>query len=113
MGMMKREYWDNIVPIRPDVEVGVAVAESLDNWWVRARDGLKWRSIATYERLDPDLALASPVVLRNGEEWHLGAWTDGEWHEVTEGGSWRLEGFEPTQWAEPTMADFILLHRHG
>lgn len=109
--MMKRAFWDNIVPIRPELAAPVEPSPPSKAWWERARNQLDWQPIASYERLDGDLGLATPVVLREGEIWHFGAWIGREWREVTEGASWPLDGFEPTEWAEPSMTDFIILHR--
>jgi len=82
---------------------------ALADWWDEARHRLDWQPIATYPKLGDDLALAEPVVLRSPAQWAYGAWYGGCWVKVTEGASYPLPAFQPTQWAEPTLDDAMLL----
>ena len=77
-------------------------------WWEDAKDRLEWRPIADYP-INDDLALAEPVILRAGDAWVYGAWSNDGCSKVTEGASWPLPGFEPTEWAEPALDEAIML----
>lgn len=82
---------------------------ALDAWWKRAKLRLDWQPIATYPRLDGDMPLAEPMVLRSPYRWAYGCWHDGGWVKVTDGGSYRLKDLAPVQWAVPTLDDAIML----
>jgi len=79
------------------------------DWWREAQSRLHWRPILTLNRGLGDLALAEPVVLRSANQWVLGHWYEDGWIKVTEGAHWKLDHFQPFQWAEPTLDDHMLL----
>jgi len=79
------------------------------DWWEEARGRLDWQQIASYNRDCGPMEMAEPVVLRSAYQWVFGCWYNGGWARFTEGGIYPLAHFEPTQWAEPTLDDAILL----
>ena len=49
------------------------------------------------------------VVLRYGDRWTYGWRMGGAWCRFAEGGSYELETFTPTHWAEVSVEDAMLL----
>jgi hypothetical protein len=112
MGMMKRVHFDNVVrlyPPRPAAS-GTRAWWWMDwhaEWWEVARGTLDWKPISTYEVLDPGMALATPYILRDGDRWAYGALVDGVWTRIAEGGSYPLDDFEPSEWADVDLDEAI------
>jgi hypothetical protein len=95
MGALKQENWDALI----SDPLGVAY---FGDWWAENRDSLDWKPIATYEADDI-------VVLRAGDRWTYGWRRFGQWSRFTEGASYPLDDFEPTEWARPSLDDAIAL----
>lgn len=72
-------------------------------WWHEARRRLAWQPIATYDEND------GPVIMRSNHQWALASPHGDGWEKHMEGGGFPLDHFDPIEWAEPTLDDFILL----
>jgi hypothetical protein len=81
-------------------------------WWATKGEGLEWKPISLYRPyLDERMAIASPVLLRDATRWLYGSRVGNEWWRFSEGGSWPIDGFEPTLWCEPPLDDGTMLGR--
>lgn len=78
-------------------------------WWEAHRDRLDWQTIDTYRLLPGSADMGEIVVLRAGDRWTYGWLMGGEWCRFAEGGSYALETFTPTHWAEVSVEDAMLL----
>jgi hypothetical protein len=79
-------------------------------WWATTSPMLGWRAISTYVPPEEEgMAITSPVLLKDDTRWLYGSRVGAEWFRFGEGGSYPIEGFEPTHWAVPCLDDSILL----
>jgi hypothetical protein len=79
-------------------------------WWERTSPDRDWKPISAYQPPeDEGMALASPVLLKDATRWLYGSKVGTEWRRFSEGGSYAIDDFEPTQWAEPSLDDSIML----
>jgi hypothetical protein len=109
---------DNVVLLRPmrqaprqneDTSLKL-MPHHLDWWWVKNQDRFDWQPISLYRPyLDEGMSIASPVLLRDGERWIYGSWVKDGWRRVTEGESWPIADFAPTEWADVDLDAAILL----
>lgn len=100
----------NALPVTPDLYRDWWWLRYHAEWWEETGSRLNWRPIDTYEpEEDEAMAIASPVLLRDGDRWIYGSLVTNEWFRFSEGASWPIEYFKPTHWAEPSLDDAIML----
>ena len=78
-------------------------------WWDTHRDHLDWQTIDTYRMLPGSADMGAIVALRAGDRWTYGWLMGGEWCRFTESGSYSLNTFNPTHWADVSAEDAIRL----
>lgn len=78
-------------------------------WWAAYRDRLDWQTIDTYAILPGSTDMGAIVLLRAGDRWTYGWLMGGEWCRFSKGGSYVLDTFNPTHWADVSAEDAIRL----
>lgn len=75
-----------------------------------SNDSFNWKLVEAAPKLQSTMEeLAGGVLLRVGDIWMLGRWDRGGWSRLTEGASWPIAAWHPTQWAEPDQETFMML----
>ncbi len=83
---------------------------AFEDWWASSKDGFDWKPVEAAPKLQSTInALAAGVLLRDGDIWMLGCWDRGSWSRLTEGASWPVGNWHPTQWAEPDLETLMML----
>lgn len=61
---------------------------AFEDWWAASKDGFDWRPVEATPKLQSTMdALATGVLLRDGDVWMLGCWDRCGWARLTEGAS--------------------------
>jgi len=82
---------------------------AFEDWWTASKDGFAWKPAEAVPKLQSTMdALAGGVLLRDGEIWMLGCWDRGGWARLTEGATWPIANWRPTQWTEPDLATLMM-----